>query len=65
MTTAHNGEGYMLRNRRRPKDSALIKPETKKIFDILETPNLLTTDIRKYYLSKLALLVIRVIDNYN
>ena len=64
MTTAHDGEGYMLRNRRRLKDSSLIKAETKKIFDIPEVRNL-TSDIRKYHLSKLALLVIRAIDDYN
>ncbi len=64
MTTAHDGEGYMLRNRRRPKDSSTMKPETKKIFDILEVANL-TQDVRKYYSSKLALPVIRVINDYN
>ena len=64
MTTAHDGEGYMLRNRRRPKDSSTMKPETKKIFDIPEVANL-TQDVRKYYSSKLALPVIRVIDDYN
>ena len=55
----------MLRNRRRPKELASIKPETKKIFDIPETPNMLSTDIRKYHSSKLALLVVRAIDDYN
>jgi hypothetical protein len=42
-----------------------MKPEMKKIFDILETPNLLSTDVRKYYSSKLALLVIHAINDYN
>ncbi|PMD13577.1 hypothetical protein NA56DRAFT_651720 [Hyaloscypha hepaticicola] len=42
-----------------------MKPETKKIFDIPETPNLLSTDVRKYYSSKLALPVVRAIDDYN
>ena len=55
----------MLRNRRRPKESASMKPETKKIFNIPETPNLLSTDIRKYHSSKLALPVVRAIDDYN
>ena len=42
-----------------------MKPETKKIFNIPETPNLLSTDIRKYHSSKLALPVVRAIDDYN
>ena len=42
-----------------------MKPEMKKIFDIPETPNLLSTDVRKYHLSKLALLVVRAINDYN
>ena len=36
MTIVHSGEGYKLCNRRRPKDLALIKAKTKKIFDIPE-----------------------------
>jgi hypothetical protein len=55
----------MLYNRRRLKESSLIKAETKKIFDILNVPNMLGTDVRKYYSSKLALLVICAIDDYN
>jgi hypothetical protein len=42
-----------------------MKPETKKIFDIPETANMLSTDVRKYHSSKLALPVIRAIDDYN
>ncbi len=41
-----------------------MKLEIKKIFNILEVVNL-TQDVQKYYLSKLALLVIRIIDDYN
>ena len=60
-----NGEGYMLRNRRRPKDSSSIMPATKAIFDIPRSENMLAKDVRKFYLSKLALPVILLIDDYN
>jgi hypothetical protein len=39
--------------------------EIKKIFDILNALNILGINVRKYYLSKLALLVVRAINNYN
>jgi hypothetical protein len=55
----------MLRNRQRLKDLNLMKPETKKIFNILNALNILGTNVRKYHLSKLALLVIYTIDDYN
>jgi hypothetical protein len=58
-------EGYMLRNRRRPKDSSSIMPATKAIFDIPRSENMLAKDVRKFYLSKLALPVILLIDDYN
>lgn len=67
MTTIHSGEGYILYPRYRPKDSASMKTETKKIFDIPETRfrNSLPHNIQKYYASKLALPVILPIDDYN
>ena len=65
MTIAHDGEGYMLRNRRRPKDSSSIMLATKAIFDILRSENMLAKDVRKFHSSKLALPVILPIDNYN
>ena len=42
-----------------------MRPETRRIFDILYATNILNTDLRKYYLSKLALPVIMAIDDYN
>ena len=65
MTTAHNGKGYMLRNRRRPKESSSMRPETRRIFDIPHATNTLGTDVRKYHSSKLALPVVVAIDDYN
>jgi hypothetical protein len=55
----------MLCNRQRLKDLNLMKPETKKIFNILNALNILGTNVCKYHLSKLALLVIYAIDDYN
>ena len=65
MTIAHDGEGYMLRNRRRLKDSSTIMPATKAIFNILRFKNMLAKDVRKFHSSKLALPVILPIDDYN
>jgi hypothetical protein len=55
----------MLWNRRRPKDLSSIMPAIKAIFDILRSENILAKDVRKFYLSKLALPVILPINNYN
>ena len=55
----------MLRNRQRLKDSGLIIKETKSIFDIPYSKNILAKDVKKIYSSKLALLIILLIDDYN
>jgi hypothetical protein len=55
----------MLCNRRRPKDSSIIIPATKAIFNIPCSKNMLAKDVRKFYLSKLALPVILLINDYN
>ena len=65
ITIAHDREGYMLRNRRRLKDSSTIMPATKAIFNILRSKNILAKDVRKFYSSKLALPVILPINDYN
>jgi hypothetical protein len=65
MTIAYNGEGYILRNRRRPKDLSTIMPAIKAIFNIPCSENILAKNVRKFYLSKLALLVILLINDYN
>ena len=65
---AYNGEGYMLRNRRRLKDLSTIMPAIKAIFNILYFKNMLAKDVRKFYSSKLALpvilLIVGRIDNH-
>ena len=65
ITIAHDGEGYMLRNRRRFKDLSTIMPAIKAIFNILRSKNMLAKDVWKFYSSKLALLVILPINDYN
>ena len=55
----------MLRNCRCLRDSGLIIKETKFIFDILYSKNILAKDVKKIYSSKLALLIILLIDDYN
>jgi len=40
-------------------------PATRSIFDIPRSNTLLEKDLKKYYLSKLALPVTRLIDDYN
>ena len=65
ITIAYNREGYMLRNRRRPKDLSTIMPAIKAIFNIPRFENMLAKDIRKFYSSKLALPVILPINDYN
>jgi hypothetical protein len=65
ITIAHDKEGYMLRNRRRPKDLSTIMLAIKAIFNILCFKNILAKDVRKFYSSKLALPVILPINDYN
>ena len=65
MIIAHDGEGYMLRNRRRLKDLSTIILATKAIFNIPRSKNMLAKDVRKFYSSKLALPVILPINDYN
>jgi hypothetical protein len=65
ITIAHNGEGYILHNQRRPKDLSTIMPATKAIFNIPRSKNILAKDVQKFYSSKLALLVILLINDYN
>jgi len=55
----------MLRNRRCLKDLGLMIKETKSIFDIPHSKNMLAKDVKKIHSSKLALLIILPIDNYN
>jgi hypothetical protein len=55
----------MLHNQQRPKDLSLIMASTKSIFNILYSMNILASNVQKSYTSKLALLVIKLINNYN
>ena len=55
----------MLRNRRCLKDLGLMIKETKSIFDIPHSKNMLAKDVKKIHSSKLALPVIFLIDDYN
>jgi hypothetical protein len=65
MSTIHDGTGYLLRQRRRPRDSASMRTNTKAIFN-LPQQDFLTQDLaRKFYASKLTLPIILPIDEYN
>ena len=65
MTTVHTRKGYIIRPRRRPKDSSLMMPLTRSIFNIPRSDTMLEKDLKKYYSSKLALPITRLIDDYN
>ena len=65
ITTVHNGLGYMLCNRYHLKDSSSIELSTKEIFQVPKSNEILVKETKKYYTSKLALLVIRAINDYN
>jgi hypothetical protein len=65
MTTVYDGLGYMLCNRRHPKDSSLIETTIKQIFQVPKTDQITQAEVKKCYSSKLALPVIRAIDDYN
>jgi hypothetical protein len=65
MTTVHDGLGYMLRNRRRPKDSSSMEHSTKQIFQVPKSDEMTEKEAKKHHASKLALPVIRAIDDYN
>ena len=65
ITTAHDSTGYILRNRCRPKDLSSILQATKSIFKIPKTDQITKQEAHKFFSSKLALLIIRAIDDYN
>ena len=67
MSTVHSGLGYMLRNRRRPRDSATMTKATRQAFHIPAPDDLgLTTkQLQRFFASRLALPVILPIDDYN
>ena len=65
MTTVHDGKGYMIRPRRRPKDSSSMMASTRSIFDIPCPDTQFERNFKKDHSSKLALPVTRPIDDYN
>jgi hypothetical protein len=66
MSTIHDGNGYKLRPRRRPKDSSTMKVTTRTIFDVPSKDDLLLKrTAKRFFASKLSLPVPEVIDDYN
>ena len=65
ITTVYDSTGYILRPRRRLRDLSLITIVTKSIFNIPTSRTAPEQKLKKYYSSKLALPVTRVIDDYN
>ena len=65
MTTVHDCRQYILRPRKRPRDSSTMTTNTRSIFDIPRSESYLTQDLKKYYTSKMALPVTKPIDDYN
>jgi hypothetical protein len=61
----YNGLRYMLCNRYCIKDSSLIESIIKQIFQILKIKRMMQVKAKKSYSSKLALLIIQVINDYN
>ncbi|PMD16788.1 hypothetical protein NA56DRAFT_302562 [Hyaloscypha hepaticicola] len=65
ISTVHPGPGYQLRPRKRPRDSSTMTIATKSIFDIPTSSSFPQQPLKKYFSSKLALPVTRLIDDYN
>lgn len=69
MSTVHDGLGYMLRNRRRPRDTATMTKATREAFHIPAPEDqiefLTKKEIQRFFGSRLALPVIIPIDDYN
>lgn len=65
LTTIHDGKGYMIKARRRPRDSATMPTKTKAIFDIFTSSTNPQQPTQRFYSSKLALPVTKLVDDYN
>src|SRR5271167_2295772 len=67
MTTIHDRTGYLIRPRRRPRDSATMKPTTKTIFELPPPRDEVISKeaCRRFFVSKLALPVTQPVDDYN
>jgi hypothetical protein len=64
ITTVHDGSGYILQNRRRPKDSSSMPKSARSIFDIPPSESDLTQEYKKQ-VGKMAAPVVRPIWDYN
>jgi hypothetical protein len=72
MSTIHDGTGYQLRPRRRPKNTSTMNAGTRAIFELPGMPpvhhepdHLVVEVAQRFFVPKLALPVILSIDDYN
>jgi len=72
MLTIYDGTGYQLRLCRRLKNTSTINASTRAIFELLdmslvhhESDHLVVEVAQRFFIPKLALLVILSIDDYN
>jgi hypothetical protein len=72
MSTIHDGRGYQLRPRRRPKTTSTMPASTRAIFElpgmppVHHKPDHITVEVaQQFFAPKLALPIILPIDDYN
>ena len=72
MSTVHDGTGYQLRPRRRPKNTSTMTASTRAIFELPGMPpvhhepgHIIVEAAQRFFAPKLALPVILPIDDYN
>jgi hypothetical protein len=72
MSTVHDGTGYQLRPRRRPKNTSTMTASTRAIFELPDMPpvhhepgHIVVEAAQRFFAPKLALPVILPIDDYN
>ena len=66
MSTVHDASTYIIRPRRRPKDTSSITTATRQIFDLPLSTKLVNRNVStRFTVYKLALSIIEPIDKYN
>jgi hypothetical protein len=72
MSTVHDGTGYQLRPRRRPKNTSIMTAGIRAIFELPGMPpvhhepgHIVVEAAQRFFAPKLALLIILPIDDYN
>ena len=72
MSTVHDGRGYQLRPRRRPKTSSTMSTSIRVIFELPRIPlvhyepdYIIVEVAQRFFASKLVLPVVLPVDDYN